>query len=162
MDMLSVFYMLYWNISEKTRGPSPGDIPFFSFFFLIPTVFSSWYPLGLTPPPVKVAVIESRHGTTHCLNTVDHSRWNHETPSWKEWAAPQKAPHTLTGLNLQHLTIYFSCDEPHLALCRQVFMASTIHLVWCFVFFPPFASLPYFCFIVLKSARQCVCAWANR
>ena len=47
---------------------------------LIPTVLSKWYPLGLTYSlPVKVAVIESRHGTTHCLNTVDHSRGSQET-----------------------------------------------------------------------------------
>lgn len=37
MDMLSVFYMLYWNISEKkTRDPSPGDL----FYFLF--VLSQW------------------------------------------------------------------------------------------------------------------------
>lgn len=63
------------------------EIPFptsYFFFFLriclIPLVLSSWYPVGLTYSlPVTVAVIESRHGTTHCLNTVDHSRWRQET-----------------------------------------------------------------------------------
>lgn len=28
--------------------------------------------------PVKVAVIENRHGTTHCLNTVDHRKRSRE------------------------------------------------------------------------------------
>lgn len=63
------------------------EIPLLFFCFvlfllicLFPTVLSIWYPLGLTYSlPVKVAVIESRHGTTHCLNTVDHSRWSQET-----------------------------------------------------------------------------------
>ena len=83
-----VLHVVLKHFGEKTWDPSPGDLFFFLSFFLfffffnrlIPTVFSSWYPLGLTSSlPVKIAVIESRHGTTHCLNTVDHSRWSQET-----------------------------------------------------------------------------------
>lgn len=74
------------TFQRKQEIPLLLSFLFFFFFFpsllicLLPTVLSSWYPLGLTYSlPVKVAVIESRHGTTHCLNTVDHSRWSQET-----------------------------------------------------------------------------------
>lgn len=75
------------TFQRKQEIPLLWYFSFFSLFFffllsscLIPTLLSSWYPLGLTYSlPVNVAVIESRHGTTHCLNTVDHSRWSQET-----------------------------------------------------------------------------------
>lgn len=49
----------------------------------IPTLSSPaeilWALLSYYSFPIKVAVIENRHGTTHCLNTVDHRRWSQET-----------------------------------------------------------------------------------
>lgn len=86
-----VLHVVLKHFRENKRSlPWWYTVFFFFFSCFIPTVFSSWYPLGLTPPPVKVAVIESRHGTTHCLNTVDHSRWSSQEthPVEKEWAAP--------------------------------------------------------------------------
>lgn len=107
-----VLHVVLKHFRENKRSLS--FLIFFSFLIcLIPTVLSSWYPLGLTYSlPVNVAVIESRHGTTHCLNTVDHSRWSQEThPVEKNrpqsGATPQEAPHTPTGLNLQQLVFLF-------------------------------------------------------
>lgn len=122
----SMFYMLYWNISEKkTTPPSPSQLslppP-----FLISTVLSSWCPLGLTfSLPVKVAAIENRHGTTHCLNTVDHSRW-----SQKKRPAEKKGPQCRSAKRQQNqlapwqaLHVFF-INEPHLASCRHFVFGS--------------------------------------
>lgn len=102
MDMLSVFYMLYWNISEIKSSLFPPQPQFLFFFFLkeiclIPPPFlSNWYPVGLTYSlPIIVAVSEICHGTTHCLNTVDHSRWSQEThtqPKGKKKIGPHSRP----------------------------------------------------------------------
>lgn len=52
-----------------------------------------------SPFPVKVAIIENRHGTTHCLNTVDHRKWSRgDAPSCKrtghyQTQLQQEAPH---------------------------------------------------------------------
>lgn len=123
MDMLSVFYMLYWNISEIKRSlfhPAPFPPPYLKIRLIPPPLPSSWYPVGLTYSlPITVAVRKIRHGTTHCLNTVDHSRWSQETHPAKKnknkrkalatfKASPQKAPHTPAGLSLLHLV--FLCQ----------------------------------------------------
>lgn len=121
-----VLHVVLKHFREIKKSLSP-KFSFFFFICLIPTVFSSQCPLGLTySVPVKVAVIESRHGTTHCLNTVDHSKWSQETNPVKI-----NAPHTPTGLNLQHLLHFSLSDEPHLVLCRHLWAHSTnITPVW--------------------------------
>lgn len=113
-----VLHVVLKHFRDREIPLSPQAPIFIIFFFLkeiclIPPPFlSNWYPVGLTYSlPIIVAVREICHGTTHCLNTVDHSRWSQETHPAKrkkeDWAtfkaSPQKAPHTPAGLNLLHL-----------------------------------------------------------
>lgn len=77
--------------------------------------------------PLSVAVVESRHGTTHCLNTVDRRKWSQEThPDEKERATIESAPHKRSSHPdrpppyLLTASFLFS-DEPHLALAQNTY-----------------------------------------
>lgn len=68
ISLLWLFFVLHVVLRHFRENDPP--IPIALLLLSAPTDS----PLGLNMSLFKVAVRERRHGTTHCLNTVDHSR----------------------------------------------------------------------------------------
>lgn len=131
-----------------------------------PTVLSSWYPLGLTYSfPVKVAVIENRHGTTHCLNTVDQSRWSQEThpveknrpqAGHEQCRLAERSSHPIRPrVSCCFLLFIFPVYEPHLAPSGKVVFGSNASIsVWNLTFSSQFKKQKT---EVQVSLAVCVC-----
>lgn len=67
ISLLWLFFVQHVVLRHFKENDPPS-----SSFCLLSALTDS--PLGLNMSLFKVAVIDRRHGTTHCLNTVDHSR----------------------------------------------------------------------------------------
>lgn len=75
ISLLWLFFVLHVvlrHFRENDPPLPPPQNPHCSSFCLLSAPTDS--PLGLNMSLFKVAVLERRHGTTHCLNTVDLSR----------------------------------------------------------------------------------------